>query len=88
MPATGQQKKFDFFVNNTKFETDQSTITGAQIKAMVPGLDPTYSLFLEGRGGEPDKLIGDKDSVPLVEGEGGIKKFYTAPPATFGQKCQ
>lgn len=83
MPDSGH--KYHYFVNNQKYETDQSTITGAQIKAKVPGLDPTYSLFLEGHGQDPDKLIADNDSVPLEE-SGGVKKFYTAPPATFGYK--
>lgn len=85
MPDSKSQKpkQVFFFVDNVKYETDQSTLTGAQIKARVPGLDPSFSLFLEGHGNEEDQQIGDDDSVSL-EKEKGPRRFFTAPPATFG----
>jgi hypothetical protein len=82
MPANHPEKIF-FFVDGEKYETDQATLTGAQIKARVPNLDPTFTLFLEGHGNEEDRLIGDDDSVSL-ERDKGPRRFFTAPPATFG----
>jgi len=76
-------KPFFFFVDNVKYETDKSTLTGAEIKAMIPGFDPSYSLFLEGSGDNPDELIKDSTTVDL-EKEKGPKRLYTVPPANFG----
>lgn len=76
--------KIFFFVDTVKYETDQTTLTGAQIKALIPNFDPSYSLFLEGPGDDPDQPIADDTSVPL-EKEKGPKRFYTVPPATFGR---
>ena len=78
-----KDKPFEFFVDNKKYSTDQSAVTGAEIKAMIPNFDASYSLFLEGPGNEPDKLIGDSDSISL-EKDKGPKRFYTVPPANFG----
>lgn len=72
-----------FFVDNKKYETTKETLTGAEIKAMIPGFDPNYSLFLEGSGDDPDTLIQDSTSVSF-EKEKGPKRFYTVPPANFG----
>lgn len=73
---------FVFFVGKERFETEHETLTGAQIKAMVPNWQTGYGLELEGHGDEPDRLIGDAESVrfhakhPL--------HFTPVPPATFG----
>ncbi len=77
------QKKYIFFVDKDRYETDQSTVTGAFIKALIPNFDRSYQLFLENPGDEPDQLIGDDTSVSL-EKEHGPRRFYTVPPATFG----
>ena len=76
--------KFDFFVDNHKIDNDQASLTGEQIKRLVPGLDPAFALYLEGHGNDPDRLIGDSEGVSLEKGHGGPKRFYTVPPATFG----
>jgi hypothetical protein len=76
-------EKIFFFVDNSKYETDQSALTGAQIRAMIPNFDPLYSLFLESPGDDADRPIYDDTSVSL-EKEKGPKRFYTVPPATFG----
>ncbi len=78
-----KDKSFEFFVDNKKYTTNSSALTGAELKAMIPNFDPTYSLFMEGPGNEPDRMIGDTDSVSL-EKEKGPKRFYTVPPANFG----
>ena len=79
--AHGHQKDFFFFVDNIKYETEKSTLTGAEIKAMIPGFDPSYSLFLEGPGDDPDQLVNDSTSVSLEKEKG---PSCTAPP-NFGQ---
>jgi hypothetical protein len=78
-----EAKKFFYFVDNVKYETENATITGAQIKAKIPNFDNTYSLFLEEPGDTPDKQIFDDTTVSL-EKEEGPRRFYTVPPATFG----
>lgn len=78
-----KEKDFSFFVDNVKYETPHAVLTGAQIKAMIPNFDPTYSLFLEGHDDAPDQLIADDTSVSL-EKEKGPRRFFTVPPATFG----
>ena len=80
---TPKHEKFFYFVDNVKYEWEHATITGAQIKARIPDFDPTFSLFLENPGPEPDQLIADDTSVSL-EKDHGPRRFYTAPPATFG----
>lgn len=35
-------EKIFFFVDNVKYETGQATLTGAQIKALIPNFDPSF----------------------------------------------
>jgi hypothetical protein len=81
--AHAKPKEFFFFVDNTKYETDKALLTGGEIKTMISGFDPLYSLFLEGPGDEPDELVSDITSVSL-EKDKGPKRFYTVPPTNFG----
>jgi len=81
--AHEKDKGFTFFVDNKKYETPKNTLTGAEIKAMIPGFDPAYSLYLENKGDDPDELILDSTTISL-EKEKGPKRFYTVPPANFG----
>jgi multiubiquitin len=74
------EKKFHFFVDGTRFDTDEESITGAEIKRLA-GIDPTYQVFLEEEGDTPDKQISDAEAVNLG---GRIKHFFAVPPATFG----
>lgn len=75
-------KKYEFFVDAKHYETDQESLTGAQIKA-IAGVQATYQLFEEEHGDNPDKAISDAEAVKLT---GGAKHFYAVPPATFGLK--
>jgi hypothetical protein len=77
-----QPKKFHFFVDAKRYETEKSSLTGAEIKA-IASVTPTYQLFLEEEGDTPDKPISDADTVVLKEGE-DTRHFYAVPPATFG----
>lgn len=83
-PDAAPARKYFFFVDNTKYEHDASSITGAEIKAKVSGFDPSYSLFLEGHGNDPDKLVQDTEGFSLERQAQGPLKFYTVPPAQFG----
>lgn len=81
-PNKSVEKHF-YFVDDTKYEWDTSTITGREIRGRISGLDPTYGLTLEGHGSAPDTPIQD-DTVVSLEKDKGPKRFYTAPSATFG----
>ncbi len=72
---------FKFSVDGRPFESDRPILTGAQIKARA-SVDPSFGLFLEGRGQAPDQQIADGQAVDLREP--GRERFYTAPPANFG----
>jgi hypothetical protein len=74
-------KKYHYFVDGTKYETELSNVTGAYIKSLLLNFDPSYSLFLEGQGNDPDELINETNTISL---DRGTKHFYTVPPATFG----
>jgi hypothetical protein len=75
-------KQFHFFVDANRYETDKSSLTGAEIK-QISGVTPTYQLFLEETGDTPDKQIADSETIVLKEGE-HTRHFYAVPPATFG----
>lgn len=79
------KKKYFFFVNDEKFETDDEVVTGAYIKSRIANLPPGSGLEMEGQGSDPNKVIGDGDSVSLKPGRGqGPLRFTTVPPANFG----
>jgi len=80
------EEKIFYFVDNKKYETEETSLTGAQIKESA-GIDPSYGLFLEAKGDEPDKQIAD-DKYESMEKDKGPKRFYSVPGATFGIKCQ
>lgn len=71
---------YHFFVDNKKFDTDQTALNGQEIKALasVPG---NYQLFLEEHGNDPDRVISDGEYLSM---ENPPKHFYAVPPATFG----
>lgn len=73
--------RFKFLVDDKPLESDQPVLTGAQIKALAK-VDPSFALFLEGRGNEPDRQIADGEAIDLSEP--GRERFYTVPPAVMG----
>jgi hypothetical protein len=74
---------YRFFVNGKPYETDKKKLTGAQIKAMVAGWDPSHDLSLEGQGDDPDRIIGDDEAVSL-DPKHGVRRFSSVPKANFG----
>ncbi len=77
---TEAKKPNHFFVDGRKFETDQTALTGAQIKQMA-NVPANYQLFLEEEGETPDKAIADSEAVNVAE---KTRHFFAVPPATFG----
>jgi hypothetical protein len=75
------EKKDDtvIHIDEQQHKVTVNGMTGAQLKALA-GKDQTYQLFLEEHGNDPDRLIGDSDSISLKNG----MHFYTVPPATLG----
>jgi hypothetical protein len=73
--------EFHIFVDAVRYVVTQTSMTGAQIKALA-NKDAQYQLYLEEEGDHPDKLIGDSESVAIKNN----LHFYAIPPATFGQR--
>lgn len=80
---SSKKQEFTFFVSGKKYETDQESLTGLQIKARVADWDPSHDLVLEGHGNDPDRIIADGESVPLDKDKGPLR-FSSAPKANFG----
>lgn len=80
-PEKGDKNKYHYFVDDIKYDTEDGTATGAQIKSRLPDFDPNYQLVLEGRGQEADRVIGDSETVSFAPPP---PRFYTVPPANFG----
>lgn len=77
------EKEFHFYVDAKRYETDKPSLTGLEIKT-IAGITPTYQLFLEEEGDQPDRAISDGEAVELKRGE-KTRHFYAVPPATFGR---
>lgn len=77
--SSGSQVASAIFINAVRVALTVRTLSGIQLKGLVQQ-PPHYQLFLEGSQAEPDRLIGDHESVQLRDG----MHFYTVPPAAFG----
>jgi Multiubiquitin len=78
-PPNHGPHQYQIHVDGQHFTVTQSTMTGAQIKALV-GKDVQYQLYEEVPGRD-DLPIGDSQSVTLRNGQ----HFYTVPSASFGR---
>lgn len=79
---TKQDKtKFSIQIDGEQHFVEQSSMTGSDLK-QVAGKDPQFQIFLEGHGNDPDRQIGDAESIEIKSG----LHFYTVPPATFGDR--
>jgi hypothetical protein len=74
---------YEYFVDGTKYTTDQAQLTGAQIVAQLPNWNPENSLVLEGEGHDADEVI-HATTVVVFEGRASPAHFTVVPPATFG----
>jgi len=77
-----KHNQYHFFVDAKEYTTDQSSLTGAEIKAKA-GVAPNYQLFEEEPGDKPDRAISDGEGIHFDHGH-KPKHFYAVPPATFG----
>jgi hypothetical protein len=82
MSESEKPKEHRFFVDARSYDTAQTALTGAQIKAIAHVPDQ-YQLFLEEEGDRPDRAISDGESVDM---RGEPKHFFAVPPATFGAR--
>jgi hypothetical protein len=78
------EREFEYFVDAKRYVTTHQFLTGAQIKAKIPDLNPAFQLVLEGHGHHPDRPIADDERVDL-ETKHGPLHFILVPPANFGQ---
>jgi hypothetical protein len=75
--------KYQYFLDNKKFETDVSSLSGATVRSQLPPEKAGYAIFLEAQGNDPDKQIADTDNFSL---EKKPLRFYSVPPANFGHQ--
>ena len=78
-----KDKSYTYFVDGTKYETDEPALTVAQIKARVPNAEAGDKLSLEGHGNEPDRLLSDDELINLAKDKGPLR-FTLVPSASFG----
>lgn len=63
-------------IDRAQFKVPSDSMTGAQIRLLpTPPVSGDRDLWLEAKGGQPDRLIADADIVPM---ENGLH-FFTAP---------
>lgn len=74
---------YHYFVGNKRYESADSSLTGAQIKERAAA-QAGDGLLLEGRGNDPDEVIADDRSIELDHKHGGPRRFRIEPAATFG----
>jgi hypothetical protein len=74
---------YAYTLDGHKFESDTSSISGATVRAKLPPEKAGYAIYLESQGHDPDKLVNDGDGFSL---EKNPLRFYSVPPATFGQE--
>ena len=82
MSQPEKPKEHKLFVDGKPYETDETALTGAQIKA-VASVPSQYQLFREEEGDQPDRQISDGEAVDM---RGEPKHFFAVPPAVFGER--
>ena len=65
---TPAERKFHYFVDGEKYESDEAHLTGAVIKSRLPEPKRSEPLYLEGHGDPQPILITDDTRVSLDEG--------------------
>jgi hypothetical protein len=69
-----QKKSYKFKIDETNHEWEEAIITGAQLRALPPGVPDNMDLYLK-EPGKPGRLIERDDEVDLSQP--GRDKFYT-----------
>jgi hypothetical protein len=69
-----------FFVDAMRYETDQTALTGGEIKKLAK-CSLNYHLFVETEETEiGQRFIGDGEAIRL---DGDVRHFWVIPPATM-----
>jgi hypothetical protein len=68
-----EKEKFKFKIENETYDWSERFISGADVRAVGPGIPDSMDLFLK-VAGEPGRLIENATRVDL--GQPGIEKFY------------
>ena len=79
-----KHKEYSYSVDDTKYDSEEPTITGALIKAKIANFPVGYLLVLEGHGHEDDTPVTDTTVVNL-DTEHGHPHLFLKPPANFGR---
>lgn len=79
--AEGSGRRFTIFVNDNRYQVEQASMTGSEIKAL-DSIPSGNSLFLEVPGPDPDRKIEDTEAVDLRSG----MRFYDLPPIQRGDR--
>lgn len=82
-PAAGKKTKYFFFLDGQKYEMESSSVSGATIRAKLPPEKAGYAVYLEAQGNAPDEQVQDTSAYSL---EKNPPRFYSVPPATFGNE--
>jgi hypothetical protein len=62
-------KTYNIKIDRDHFKVTEESLTGAQLRALPdPDLGDDVDLYLEGRGGEDDRLIADDETVQMKDG--------------------
>lgn len=68
-----------FWMDARRYESTETALTGAQIKA-AGNCSPGYQLFLEEEDNKPDRGICDGEAIRI---DGRVLHFWAAPLATM-----
>lgn len=79
--SAARPHKFELFIDNIKYETTDSVLTGAQLKALA-AIPPANHLFLDEPGHGDDRQILDNEPVELKSG----MHFYDVPIGNLGAR--
>lgn len=66
--------KHKFKIENETHEWENQFITGAEVRAIPPGIPANMDLFIK-RPGLPGQLVANDDKIDLEPS--GIEKFYS-----------
>lgn len=69
-----KQEKFKFKIENETHDWDSQYITGAEVRAIPPGIPASMDLFVK-RPGKPGEEVKNEDKIDLSPN--GIEKFYS-----------
>jgi hypothetical protein len=68
------KKKWHFKIENTPHDWPSQFITGADVRAVPPGIPDNMDLYIK-RQGKPGELVKKDDKIALDDP--GIEKFYS-----------